>query len=225
MSLDQRSLGSPHNPPLRVVFEFLDRSVGGASARAGDPSVTRLHQVHGACVAVVTSSGDCCGTSADASVTSVPGAKLLVRAADCAPVLLVGTAEGAPIAIGVAHAGWRGLADGILPASVGALRSLGATEIRASLFPCIEGSCYEFGSDDLDRVSSILGTTVRATTSAGAVAFDMVAGVRASLRLADVHDLDVSAWKCTACNPELLYSYRARHDEGRLGLVAWLEPS
>lgn len=176
-----------------------------------------LRQVHGAAVAVV---GDdtVAGTEADALVTDRPGVVLAVHTADCAPIALV-SAEGP---IGVVHAGWRGVAAGVIPACVDAMRALGAVEVAAWLGPCIHPGCYEFGAADLDHVADRLGPGVRGRTHAGAPALDLPAAVEASLADADVR-LAGGAGACTACDPRW-FSHRARSDLGRQALVAWIRP-
>ena len=93
-----------------------------------------LHQVHGTDVATVTKPGQWRGDAeGDALVTSVVRAPLAVRGADCPVVVLVGDGG----VIGAAHAGWRGLAGGVLDATVAALREAGAGTVHAYLGPCI----------------------------------------------------------------------------------------
>ena len=82
---------------------------------------TWLRQVHGAEVVRVAGPGDAAGATADAAVTAAPGCALAVLTADCAPVALA-SAEGV---IGVAHAGWRGVAAGVLEATVAEMRDAG----------------------------------------------------------------------------------------------------
>ena len=176
-----------------------------------------LRQVHGARVVAVRDDA-VAGLEADALVTDRPGVVLAVHTADCAPVALV-SAEGP---IGVVHAGWRGVAAGVLPACVTAMRSLGAAEIEAWLGPCIHPGCYEFGADDLDEVAARLGPGVRGRTAGGATALDLPAAVEASLGDAGV-PLVAASPACTACDPRW-YSHRARGDLGRQALVAWIRP-
>jgi hypothetical protein len=176
---------------------------------------TWLRQVHGAGVVVVDAPGQHAGAQADAAVTASPGCVLAVQVADCVPVALV--ADGV---IGVAHAGWRGLVHGVLPATVAAMRDLGATEVRATLGPCIHAECYEFGADDLEELSAALGDDVVATTSNGAPAADLVAATRATLSAAGVRDVEVID-VCTSCSPDL-WSFRARGDVQRQAVVAWM---
>jgi polyphenol oxidase len=213
-----------HSSKHRQVarWRFSDSSSGGVEIPASDPTVTWLTQTHQAGVVVVRTPGEHRGVRADAAVTDVVGPLLLIRTADCAPVLLIGEADGQAMCVGVAHAGWRGLISGILPAAVGALRGLGATTVRASLFASIGAQCYEFGEAELDAASVVLGDSVRAVTLHGTPALDMVAGVRASLASCGVDELDTSRWACTACDPYRYFSFRARGDSQRMGLYAWL---
>ncbi len=166
---------------------------------------------------VVQAPGEHAGARADAAVTRVPGAALAVGAGDCAPVALL-----ADRAVGVIHAGWRGLVAGVIPAAVSALRGLGATDIRAVLGPCIHAGCYEFGEADLDRAAAVLGDQVRGRTSGGAPALDVPAAVTSGLAAAGVGVVD-DVGVCTACSADH-WSYRARGDRGRQALVAWLAP-
>ncbi|MEA3055206.1 MAG: purine-nucleoside/S-methyl-5-thioadenosine phosphorylase / adenosine deaminase, partial [Actinomycetota bacterium] len=168
-----------------------------------------VRQVHGAGVVVADHVGHL--GDADAIVTATPQVPIAVRVADCAPVALV--ADGA---IGVVHAGWRGIVAGVLPAALDAMQSLGATDIRAVLGPCIHAECYEFGGDELDAVAASLGDVVRGTTSWGTPALDVPAAIRAQVPW--VEDESV----CTACSSEH-WSHRARGDQERQALVAWLE--
>lgn len=207
---------------LTVVFT--DRAAGdlavgsagvdGRRAAVAPVPWTWLHQVHGPRVVVVTHPGEHAGEEADAAVTATPGCTLAVQVADCAPVVLVSDSV-----LGVAHAGWRGIAAGVLPATVKAMRSLDAGPIRATIGPCIHAGCYEFGASDLDDVAAVLGDGVRGVTSDGRPALDVPAAVRASLADAGVVDVDDTG-VCTACSAEH-WSFRARGDAARQAVVAW----
>lgn len=199
-----------------------DLAVGGAAAdlaarRAAvvDAPWTWLTQVHGAHVVTVREPGQHAGAEADAAVTDVPGAVLAIHTADCAPVLLRG-----PGVVGVAHAGWRGLAAGVIEATANAMAALGGAPTSAALGPCIRARCYEFGPADLDQVVAACGPEVRGTTAWGTPALDVPAGVAAACRRLGI-PLD-DAGTCTACSP-VHWSFRARADAGRQALVAWLE--
>lgn len=176
---------------------------------------TWLRQVHGPRVVVVDTPGQHVGAEADAAVTACPGAALAVQTADCAPLALL-----APGAVGVVHVGWRGLASGVIDAAVGALRALDDGPITARLGPCIRARCYEFGVADLDEVVAACGEEVRAATAWGTPALDVPAGIAARLAMLDVTDVD-DVGTCTACSPAH-WSYRARADQCRQAVVAWL---
>ena len=177
---------------------------------------TWLRQVHGNAVITVTEPGEAAGLASDAVVTATAGAAIAVHTADCAPVLLL--ADGA---VGVVHAGWKGLASGVIEAAAAALVDLGHPPRQAILGPCIRARCYEFGIDDLDHVADRYGPTVRSTTSWGSPALDVAAGVRAACDGLGVELTDSAV--CTACSPSH-WSHRARADAGRQALVAWIEP-
>jgi polyphenol oxidase len=176
---------------------------------------TVLRQVHGARVVTVAAPGDCTGEEADAAVTNVPGARLVVLTADCAPVVLA-SEEGVIAAV---HAGWRGLREGVVEAAVARMRELGASRIEAALGPCIHVECYEFAD-----VAAWFDEDVRGTTATGRPALDLPAAVRVALRRADVelvHDEDV----CTACAVDSHYSHRARGEVERQATVVWMPSS
>jgi YfiH family protein len=171
--------------------------------------------VHGAEVVVVDEPGQHAGAPADAAVTAAPGCALAVRTADCAPVVIVGGHT-----VGIVHAGWRGLVDGVVARAAEAMRSLGDAPAAAHLGPCIRPGCYEFGEADLDHVAARLGPHVRATTTWGTPALDLPAAVAAAVRAEGVDVLhDTSG--CTACDRRW-FSHRARAEAERVATVAWL---
>jgi YfiH family protein len=169
-------------------------------------------------VVTVARPGDRAGREADAAVTAVTGAPLAIHTADCVPLVLLGDG-----AVGVAHAGWRGLAAGVVEAAVRALARLGPrpSAVEAVIGPSIRPECYEFGPADLDAVAAVLGDEVRAETAAGEPALDLAAGVRVALARAGVDQVR-DAGVCTACD-DRWFSHRARRDTGRQAGVAWLE--
>jgi len=111
--------------------------------------VARVRQVHGAVVHVVDEGG--VPGDGDALVTERRGLVLAVRMADCVPVFLV---LGRPaVAIGAAHAGWRGVAAGVLSATVRALQTLGPDQpIHAVIGPAICGAHYEVGEEVIEAI-------------------------------------------------------------------------
>jgi len=186
-------------------------------ARVADGPWTWLDQVHGATVVVVDEPGAHAGAAADAAVTAVPGAVLAVHTADCAGVLLWGTGPGA-VAVGAAHAGWRGLLAGVLEATVAELRALGAVEVRWTLGPCISPAAYEFGPAELDPLVERYGPQVASRTAEGRPALDLRAGVRAALADAGAVEAPDGPDRCTATEAGW-FSWRARRDEGRQAAV------
>lgn len=165
---------------------------------------------------MVTRPGEHAGAAADAAVTAAPGCVLAVRAADCAPVVLVGERS-----VGVVHAGWRGLMAGVVEQAHAAMRDLGDPPRAAHIGPCIRVGCYEFDGPELDEVVARFGPTARGTATWGAPAMDLPAVVHAALGevgVVEVHDTS----GCTACDTRW-YSHRARGDLERFATVAWLE--
>lgn len=196
-----------------------DMRAGAAGAQARRRALVDLpwttpRQVHGAEVAIA-GAGAPDEVVADAVVTSEPGRAIAVLGADCA---LVGLASPEGV-LAVAHAGWRGLAEGVLEATVAAMRRLGATDVSAVLGPCVHPECYAFGEEDLAVVEARLGKSVRSVTATGAPALDLPAGVRVALSAAGVARL-TRLGGCTACSGRF-FSHRARGEAARHALVAW----
>jgi YfiH family protein len=181
---------------------------------APDGTLALMRQVHGANVAVVAGEPAAEPPEADALVTRTAGVALVVRAADCVPVLLADPGRGV---VGAAHAGRPGLVAGVVPATVAAMRELGAEQICAWVGPHVCGSCYEVPAQMRADVAAVV-PEAQAETSWGTPSLDVGAGVVAQLRAAGVDVVDAS--RCTREDDDL-YSYRRQGTEsGRLaGLV------
>lgn len=178
-----------------------------------------VRQVHGADVVVVDDpSAPPTGRDADALVTRSPRIALAVHTADCGPVLLVDPTAGV---LAVAHAGWRGVASGILDRTLDTMEVLGACAPVAVLGPCIHAECYEFDGPELDELASALGPQVIGRTRTGSRALDLPSAIRVALGRRGVPCEVVDA--CTACDPTRWYSHRARAEAERHALVAWIE--
>jgi hypothetical protein len=175
-----------------------------------------LRQVHGTEV-MVADAPVASPPEADAAVTRHPGLPLVVLTADCAPIALVG--EGA---VGVVHAGWPGLEQGVIERAVDALRDLTPGPVRAVLGPCVHPDRYEFGPDLLERLVARLGPSVASRTAAGAPALDIPAAVRIALGRAGVEELD-DVGVCTATSPDH-FSYRRDGVTGRQAVLVVREP-
>lgn len=108
-----------------------------------------LHQVHGRAVVVAEPdrSGDWNRPEADAVITADPSAALVVRVADCAPILLADRLTGAVAAV---HAGWRSTMQRIVAAAIVSMRSEFGTDpanLVAAMGPCLGPCCGEMGDE------------------------------------------------------------------------------
>lgn len=138
----------------------------------------------------------------DGLFSDEPGLPLLALAADCVPVAIVSTVG--PPALAVVHAGWRGLAAGILAAAVAALA---ATETAAIVGPAIGPCCYEVGPEVSERFDPELTQEGRLDLWEAAARLLGAAGVARVDRVG----------LCTRCHPELFFSHR-RSGPGGYGL-------
>ncbi len=224
--LARRSL--PSGRTARVVMsETTDGDVADGAAigvsedfLAGYPitvsSATRLCQVHGADVVRVDAPGAKTGSVADAAVTDVLGASLVVQVADCVPLAFLGDHS-----VGLAHAGWRGLRAGVLERTIEALTVMdGTAPVSAVIGPHIGPCCYEFGDDDLADLVARFGSSVRSRTISGRSALDLTAVVTSVLERAEVPVAFDEA--CTSCD-DRYWSFRATSTPKRQAMVAWLE--
>ena len=156
-----------------------------------------MEQVHGARVVEAGGAREQC----DALVTADPDVVLMVRVADCVPVLLADPGAGV---VGAAHAGRQGMASGVVEACVTRMRALGAERVQAWVGPHVCGSCYEVPQALRDEVAAV-EPAAASTTSWGTPALDVGAGVTAQLLRLGVRVHDVA--RCTLESPDL-YSYR-----------------
>jgi YfiH family protein len=173
-----------------------------------------MHQVHGRVVVEAGGPREKC----DALVTDRADVVLMVRAADCVPVLLADPAAGV---VGAAHAGRLGLVEGVVGACVDRMRELGATQIQAWVGPHVCGSCYEVPEAMQQEVASREPASL-STTSWGTPALDLGAGVRTQLERAGVEVHDVS--RCTLESPDLYSHRRDGAGAGRLAGVIRMRP-
>jgi polyphenol oxidase len=176
----------------------------GAWARHG------LNQVHGAVSlqAGETTSGDPLPYG-DALFSARRGDLLVIRSADCVPVLLAALGPGGVLAVGAAHAGWRGLVAGILPSARAALeRAAPGARLIGALGPCIGPCCFEVGADVAARLESLGDPGALRTGEGGRVLADLPRLARFQLAAAGVAVADPSPPPCTRCHPELFPSWR-----------------
>ncbi|HSJ92284.1 MAG TPA: polyphenol oxidase family protein [Ilumatobacter sp.] len=175
-----------------------------------------LDEHHGVIARHVTRPGEHDGATGDILVTDLGGAVLGCWVADCAPVVLVGSGR----RIAAVHAGWRGLAAGVLDAAVAALDE---PVERVVLGPVIGPCCYEFGADDLRSVAAgvrVDDERLVGRTSAGSLALDVPAAVAAFSERVGAASTRLGT--CTGCSfPG--FSHRVRRDTRRHVVAAWQE--
>jgi YfiH family protein len=151
-------------------------------------------------------------------VTKLTGVALMMRVADCVPVLLADEEAGV---IAIAHAGRIGLLAGVLDNTVAMMRDNGATALRAWIGPHICGSCYEV-PDNMRAAASVNHPEMASTTSWGTPALDLGAGVVAALSRLGVGEI-TRLDPCTLTTPTL-FSYREDPQTGRQAGLIWLAP-
>lgn len=177
-----------------------------------------LRQVHGT---QVVDAGIVDGEpEADASIARVAGAVCAVLAADCMPVLI---ADAAGRAVGVAHAGWRGLAHGVIERTLDALGGDPA-QLLAWLGPAIGPQAYEVG--DEVRAAFLAADPAAESafraTRAGHWLLDLYAVARQRLAARGVMRVFGGEF-CTYTERERFFSYRREPASGRMAAVIWLE--
>lgn len=237
----------PHWPVATAVRGFVTTRAGGVSAgpyasmnlgtRSGDSpdhvarnrAILREHlpadpvwlrQVHGA--RVIEARAECAEPEADAAVARDAGAVCAVLVADCMPVFL---ADRDGSAVGLAHAGWRGLAGGVVEATV---RAMGTDPARmvAWLGPAIGPRQFEVGPDVLDAFlahDAAAGAAFQPHPQhAGKWLGDL--GVLARKRLAEAGVLSVGgAGMCTVEDTRFFSHRRDRGVSGRVAALLWID--
>lgn len=178
-----------------------------------------MEQVHSRTVAVVDGPLPGPLAATDAVVTAARELALVVVAADCVPVLLADEESGV---IAAAHAGRVGARIGILGATLGAMRSLGARTERISVLlgPAVCGQCYEV-SEPMQRDVEAHVPDSASRTRAGTAGLDIRAGLRRAL-LAEGVGAVAQDPRCTMESEEL-FSHRRQAPTGRLAGVIWTE--
>lgn len=184
-----------------------------------------IAQVHGCDVVDAALVGpDAPVQTGDASIATQAGIVCAILTADCLPVLFADL-EGK--VVGAAHAGWRGLAGGVLGTTVAAMRRAGAGEITAWLGPAIGPDAFEVGAD-------VLAAFEAALPGEAAQAFRPFAG-REGKYLADMNALARrmlardgvtrvhGGGRCTATQADTFYSYRRDGVTGRQASLIWIK--
>lgn len=162
---------------------------------------------------------------ADAALTTRPGVVCCVQVADCLPVLYA--APGAR-AVAAAHAGWRGLAGGVLEATLAAVCEAGrceAGEVDVWLGACIGPQRFEVGVDVLDAFGAANGSTVSSCfrpQRPGKWLADLSRLARMRLQSAGAQRISGGQW-CTVEDPSRFFSFRRDRITGRMAAAIWIE--
>jgi polyphenol oxidase len=200
--------------------------LGRALGLPGEPAW--LAQVHGRDILRLEGAALPADRTADGVVTGRPGRVLGILTADCLPVLLC-SRDGRRI--GAAHAGWRGLADGVLEAAVAALE-VPARELLAWIGPGIGAAAYEVGEEVRDAclASSPPGFETGACFAPGRPGrpghwqFDLAGLARRRLQALGIAGVYGGEW-CTFSDPARFFSHRrdgAAGATGRMATLIWL---
>jgi purine-nucleoside/S-methyl-5'-thioadenosine phosphorylase / adenosine deaminase len=189
-------------------------------SEVGAPGLSFVHQVHGSEVWKITAGTKVPREGADrlrrdGQATDRRDVALCALTADCLPIAVAGA--GGVRAVAMLHAGWRGLATGMIDSGVQALRELGAEgELSAAIGPGAGACCYDVGEEVHAPFAAI-------DEAHAGRHLDLKAIARHQLRDAGVaHIADIGI--CTICSePDLLFSHRRDHGiTGRQAGVAWL---
>lgn len=185
-----------------------------------------LRQVHGC---AVLAPGETAPEEADAAITRTPGTVLAILTADCLPILLC-NAEGTEIA--AIHAGWRGLAGGVIDATVGRMVSA-AGSLRAWIGPGIGPEAFEVGDDVRAAMLDAAGPEDRNAVLAAFVPRRAAEGIIAGKWWCDLPRLAVirlarlgvrqvaSSGLCTVSDARF-YSHRRDRVTGRMASLVWI---
>ena len=176
-----------------------------------------LEQVHG--INVIRHPGNSVAVRADASVAFEPDRVCAVMTADCLPVVLT---DRGGTQVGVAHAGWRGLLDGVVEATIAALDASPA-QLFAWLGPAIGPDAFEVGDEVRAAFAARnppAGTCFR-TNERNRYQADLAGLARLALDAAGVRSVHGGGW-CTHHESERFFSFRRDGVTGRMATLAWL---
>jgi polyphenol oxidase len=219
------NLGSAVGDDAQAVAENRRRFAQALGARP-----VFLEQVHGTRVVRLEGAADdaAAPSRADASLTTVPGVACTVLVADCLPVLFA-----APAGRGVAaaHAGWRGLAGGVLEATLHALcdaAGCAPSEVSTWLGACIGPRRFEVGAEVVQAFGAAPDAPARRrfverTGVSGKWLADLPGLARDRLHAAGVDRIAGGDW-CTVEDASRFYSFRRDGVTGRMGAAIWIRP-
>ena len=197
VAFSERSDGDVRNDP--------DARVAAAERLGVDREWAEVTQVHADKVVRVAEPGP--GGDADALWTTEPGLPLAVFTADCFGAVLMGDR-----AIGVAHAGWRGAAAGVVAKLRAEMAASGQGPTRAALGPGIGPCCFEVGPEVAEQFADV------STTSWGTISVDLRASISRQLA-------DLEMWTADACtfHEPWWFSHRSDGTTERLASIGWIQ--
>jgi polyphenol oxidase len=220
---DTLNLARSVGDDAQAVHENNRRMLGALGATPDRAATAWL--VHGRSVAVMTlADAGSYRQGFDALITRERGLALTMRFADCVPIVFFDPAQRA---IGLAHAGWRGVAENVVAATVAALSDNFGSQPRqlwAGIGPCISAERYRVGQEVIDLVVPACppGAPLVRQQPDGSLHLDLNAAVLSQLRASGVEDVEDSSI-CTASNTTEWFSHRAENGKtGRFGMVIGL---
>jgi len=219
---DTLNLGHTVGDDLAAVEENHRRALAALDVQ--HEQVVSPFQVHGSEVHLVTEAHT--GTTqpaTDGLITTTPGVALLLRFADCVPLLMYDPRQRA---LALVHSGWKGTVKNIAGAAVAALaRHAGSRpeDVWAGIGPAIGPCCYRVSQEVVDAISRACPPGTPAVREEnGALHLDLPEVVSAQLKATGVRHVTRSGL-CTACDTETWFSYRAADGcTGRFGVLAML---
>jgi YfiH family protein len=195
----------------------------GLRTSPGRKDVRRAKQVHGD-VVVSADEGDDLG-EADACIATRPGVTVGIVTADCVPVLVAAGDR----AVAAVHAGWRGLACGVIPRALEEIQRVApGASLVAVIGPAIGPCCYEVDAPVIDAMRERFGEAAGPALAAGRAGhaqLDLALLARQALRTAGVPEASIGAANvCTHCDSERFHSFR-RDGAGAGRLLSWVQVS
>jgi YfiH family protein len=202
-----------------------NRRLAAAAVGADPRRMVEAQQVHGARVAIA-GPRDAGRTlpGVDALLTNSPGVWLAVHTADCVALLIVDPERPAVAAV---HAGWRGIASGVVPAALAGLAEAYdtvASRCLVALGPAIGPCCYEVGGLVADALAGASWWPIASEPAGrGKWYLDLHAAIRSQLIATGVDPGRIEMIPgCTRCQPDLYFSYRREHETGRMAACVGL---
>lgn len=177
-----------------------------------------LKQVHGVEVAVAERAD--CQPTADATVSFRSGSVCVVMTADCLPLLLC---DQAGTVVAAVHAGWRGLADGVIEAAVASMK-VAPGELMVWLGPAIGPHAFEVGDDVRDAFlahDSAASSAFHAATTSGKYLADIYLLAHQRLNALGVTHI-YGGGLCTYTDSARFFSFRRDNKTGRMATLIWM---